>query len=131
MGRHTGLIEMLSALLPSNSALLVTALRVPPEAAFPDKTVELGVSRAGLTRLVGFIREDVETDSGGNPILLGPGPYPGSVFWAGRRTYDAFFTCNSWTAAGLRAAGLPFRGNALFADQVMDQARRLAGAGWN
>lgn len=131
MGRDTGLIEMLSALLPSNSALLVTALRVPPDAAFPGKAVELGVSRNGLVRLVEFIRKDVETDPHGHPIRLGPGPYPGSVFWAGRRTYDAFFTCNSWTAAGLRAAGLPFRGNALFASQVMDQVRRLAAAGWD
>jgi uncharacterized protein (TIGR02117 family) len=131
MGRQTGPIEMLSALLPSSSALLVTALRVPPNAAFPGETVDLSISRAGMTGLVAFIQKDVETGSGGNPIVLGPGPYPGSVFWAGRRTYDAFFTCNSWTADGLRAAGLPFRGNALFAGQVMDQVRRLAAAGWD
>jgi uncharacterized protein (TIGR02117 family) len=131
MGRDTGLIEMLSALLPSDSALLVTALRVPPDAAFPGETVDLGISRTGMTGPVEFIQKDVETDSSGNPIVLGPGPYPGSVFWAGHRTYDAFFTCNSWTADGLRAAGLPLRGNTLFAGQVMDQVRRLAAAGWN
>ncbi len=57
---------------------------------------------------------------------MGDGPYPGSVFYAARGTYDAFDTCNTWTAEMLHAGGLPMpTAGVLFAGQAMGMARRI------
>jgi hypothetical protein len=126
LSRRPGLGEMLSALLPSRSALLMTALNSPPAEAFgADNVVTLGVARAGLVGVTDFIWDSLETQDD-RPVRLTDGPYPGSVFFAARGTYDAFATCNTWTATGLRAAGLPVNAGVVFADQVMSQARYLA-----
>jgi uncharacterized protein (TIGR02117 family) len=119
---------MLNALLPSQSALLVTALRASPQEAFGGSdVVVLHVSRAGLDRIEARIWREFETSSAGEPVLLADGPYPGSLFYAARDTYDLFFTCNTWTAETLRAGGLavPATG-VVFSDQVMGMARWLA-----
>ncbi|MBN9508298.1 MAG: DUF2459 domain-containing protein [Alphaproteobacteria bacterium] len=124
-----GVGEMLSALLPSRSALLMTALRTTPEEAFgAANVVRLGVSRVAAANVAGFIWESLELSPQGTPIRLRDGPYPGSVFYAGSGTYDALTTCNTWTEQGLRRAGLPFNGRDLFASSVMAQARRVAAA---
>jgi hypothetical protein len=126
LARQPSIAEMLSALLPSRSALLMTALNAPPATAFgADNVVTLGVSRAGLAGVTAFIWNSLETRDG-NPVRLADGPYPGSAFYAGRGTYDMFATCNTWTASGLRAAGLPIDAEVVFAGQVMRQARRIA-----
>jgi len=123
--RHPGFGEMLSAMLPSRSALLMTALNSPPAEAFgADNVVTLGVSRAGLTAATGFIWNSLETRDG-VAVRLADGPYPGSVFFAASGTYDAFDTCNTWTATGLRVAGLPVNAGVIFAGQVMSQARSI------
>jgi uncharacterized protein (TIGR02117 family) len=116
---------MLNALLPSPSALLMTALGATPEAAFgqPNEVV-LHVSPAGLERIEASIWREFELSSGGEPLRLAEGPYPGSVFYAARDTYDGLHTCNTWTADTLRAGGLPMPATGvLFAGQVMSMAR--------
>jgi uncharacterized protein (TIGR02117 family) len=125
VNRKTNFGAMLSALLPSQSALLMTALATGPEAAFGQQNVVvLHVSRAGLERIEAAVWREFELSSGGEPILLAQGPYPGSVFYAARDTYDGLFTCNTWTAHTLRAGGLPMpAGGVLFAGQVMRLAR--------
>ncbi|MDA8251928.1 MAG: DUF2459 domain-containing protein [Rhodospirillales bacterium] len=122
-----GLLETLSALLPSRAALLMTALRAPPAAAFgADSVVVLRVTEAGETALRGFLRGSVQNDAAGAPIRLRDGPYLGSVFFAATGTYDAFTTCNTWTADGLRTAGVKIGGPVIFAGQVMSQLRQIA-----
>ena len=129
LGHDPGVLEMLSALLPSRSALLMTALRAPPEAAFgAGNVVTLRVPAASEAAVRRFIRESVRTDAAGQPMRLRDGPYPGSVYFAGTGTYDAVRTCNTWTADGLRRAGLPVAGPVVFAGQVMSQVRRIAQA---
>lgn len=128
LSHDTGPFGMLRALLPSESALLATGLSDTPQAAFgAAHVVALRVSAAGLARLQARIGDEIERDAAGLPVGLGEGPYPGSLFYAARGTYDAFNTCNSWTAAMLRVAGLdvPTLG-VVFAGQVMGPARRLA-----
>ncbi len=126
---HPGPWEMLSALLPSRSAILMTALNAPPAEAFgAENVVVLGIGRIGLARLSAFIWDALETGADGAPLRLRDGPYPGSVYYAAFGTYDALTTCNTWTASGLRAAGLPVDPAVLFAGQVMRQARRVAAA---
>jgi uncharacterized protein (TIGR02117 family) len=125
LNRKTSVGDMLNALLPSRSALLMTALRAAPDQAFgPSNVVALHVSSAGLDRIEAKIWREFELSSAGEPVLLADGPYPGSMFYAARDTYDGLFTCNSWTAHVLRSGGLPMpTTGVLFAGQVMGMAR--------
>ena len=127
MDRSTSVGTMLSALLPSQSALLMTALRATPELAFGQpNVVVLHVSRAGLERIEASIWREFERSPAGAPVLLAEGPYPGSVFYAARDTYHALYTCNTWTAEILRDGGLPMPvTGVLFSGQVMGSARRI------
>ncbi|MBV8524717.1 MAG: DUF2459 domain-containing protein [Acetobacteraceae bacterium] len=123
--RHTDLFTMFRALLPSRAAILVTALRVAPADAFGrDNVVALPLTATGLARLDEFLWSYLHTGRDQPPELLGPGPYPGSLFYNAAGTYDAAFTCNTWTANGLRVAGLPISAEqVVFAGQLMGQAR--------
>lgn len=127
--RDTGLFDMLHALLPGKAAMLVTGLKTSPGDAFvPRDVVPLGVSATGIRGIEDFIAADFSADSRGGVIRLADGPYPGSLFFASDATYDAFYTCNSWVADALRAAGLPVSdGLVIFAYQVMAEARALTG----
>lgn len=127
LSRRATLGGMLRALLPSRSALLMTALRATPEAAFGRQhVVALHVSRTGLQRIEARVWQELEHSPDGAPVLLAAGPYPGSAYYAARSTYDAFMTCNTWTAAVLRSGGLPMPDVAvLFAGRVMGAARRI------
>jgi hypothetical protein len=127
-GDH-GVFTMLSAMLPSRSALLMTALRDTPAAAFgAANVVPLGIARQGLTGLEAFLRTATEIDDAGRPRRLASGPYIGSVYFAATATYFGLYTCNTWTADAMRAAGLPVSDAVLFAGGVMRQARALAAA---
>jgi uncharacterized protein (TIGR02117 family) len=119
---------MLGALLPSQSALLMTALSATPEQAFGSaNVVALSVSRSGLERIEQALWREFERSPNGEPVLLADGPYPGSVFYAARATYDGLYTCNTWTAETLRAGGLPLPATGvLFAGQVMGMVRWIA-----
>jgi uncharacterized protein (TIGR02117 family) len=120
-------LAALSALFPSQAAVLMTVLRNMPEEAFGRSgVVALGVSRVGLTGLQQFLQRSIQSDSAGRPMGLGEGPYPGSVFFAATGTYDALYTCNTWTADALRSAGLPVQGSILFAGDVMNKVRQLS-----
>jgi uncharacterized protein (TIGR02117 family) len=123
--RQKNLGAMLNALLPSQSALLMTALNTSPQAAFgASNVVTLHVSQAGLGRIEASIWREFERSATGQPVLLANGPYPGSVFYAASDTYDGFNTCNTWTADTLRTGGVPMPvTGVLFSGQVMGPAR--------
>lgn len=127
VNRKTDFAAMVLALLPSRSALLMTALGASPEAAFGRQNVVLlHVSRPDFDRIQAAIHAEIEQTPGGEPVLLDNGPYPGSVYYAARGTYSGLYTCNSWTAATLRAGGLPMAAiGTLFAGQVMEMAVRI------
>lgn len=128
LARRATLGGMLSAMLPSRSALLMTALDASPEAAFgAEHVVPLHVSRAGLTRIEAAVWQEIDKTPAGEPIGLGDGPYPGSVYFAALGTYDAFDTCNTWTAEMLHAGGMPVPADGvLFVGQIMGMARAIA-----
>jgi uncharacterized protein (TIGR02117 family) len=128
ISREVNVAAMLAALLPSQSALLMTALSATPERAFGSRNVVvLRLSRAGLDRIEAAIWHEFEQSPAGEPIRLADGPYPGSVFYAARDTYDVLFTCNTWSAETLREGGLavPAAG-ILFSGQVMGSARWIS-----
>jgi uncharacterized protein (TIGR02117 family) len=127
LARDGGSGEMLTALLPSKSAILMTALRAAPTEAFADQTVvTLHLSRSGAERIAMRLWSGLERAPDGSPVRLADGPYVGSAFYASEETYDAFHTCNTWTALVLRDGGLPMQTHVLFAGQVMQQVARIA-----
>jgi len=127
LNRDTNFFDMLRALLPGKAALLVTGLRVPPEAAFgADNVVTLPIAKPQLHALEAFLASYFATDRAGHPLRLADGPYPGSLFFASDAAYDALHTCNTWTVESLRAGGYPVSTTlVIFAAQVMAEARKL------
>jgi uncharacterized protein (TIGR02117 family) len=126
MAHDESSLTTLGALFPSRSAVLLTALRAPPDVAFADYHVAaLRLPRSGVDRIADAIWQSLEQRDGA-AVRLADGPYVGSVFYAGSETYDAFRTCNTWTASLLRDAGFPVNTKVLFADQVMRQAEQIA-----
>ena len=128
MARNEGSGEMLAALFPSKSAILMTALRAPPMEAFADHqvvTLRLAAGRRRADR-DDADWQDLEKTPDGSAERLADGPYVGSAFYAATETYDAFHTCNTWTALVLRDAGIPVDTHVLFAGQVMRQVARIA-----
>lgn len=128
MARDAGFGEMLSALLPSKSAILMTALRAPPEQAFAEQqVVVLRVPQNAIDRIALLLWQALEKTADGTVLRLDEGPYPGSLFYASYETYDAFHTCNTWTARLLHEAGIPVDSRGvLFAGQVMQQVAQIA-----
>jgi Protein of unknown function (DUF2459) len=124
VNQEKSVVAMLGALLPSQSALLMTALAATPEQAFGSRSVvELRVSRAGLHQIEAALWHELELSAAGEPRLLANGPYEGSVYYAARDTYYGLYTCNTWTADMLRAGDLPIpAAGVLFAGQVMGAA---------
>jgi hypothetical protein len=127
LSRQATVVGMLSALLPSRSALLMTALAADPAAAFgAEHVVVLHVSRESAARIEAAVWRELDKSPDGTSVLLADGPYPGSVFYAARDTYDGLYTCNTWTADTLRAGGLPVPAGVLFVGQVMDAVRSIS-----
>jgi len=120
--------DMLAALVPGPAAVLVTALRDTPATAFPaEDVVVLHVSARGLARLRDFVTGSFVRTTDGALHPIADGPYPGSLFYGSTATYSAVYTCNTWTAEALQTAGLPVHAaGVLFADEVANQARRIA-----
>lgn len=117
--RTPGPVTAFLALFPSPSAILMTVLRAPPQDALGAAHVTgLDISADGLAELQAFLQRSIAVDTTGQAVRLGDGPYPGSVFFAGTPAYDAFYTCNTWTADALRAAGLPVRSGVVFAGDL-------------
>ena len=127
MSRREGSGEMLTAMFPSKSAVLMTALSASPSVAFADQhVVELHVPQDAVDRIAEGIWRVLEKGQDGSAVRLADGPYLGSVFFASTETYDVFNTCNTWTAQLLHDAGLPIDPHVLLADGVMQQVERIA-----
>jgi len=119
--------DAFSALVPGRpGVILVTALRVPPEAAFAaEDVVALPVTEEGLDRLAAHLAAELRED--GQVRRLADGPYLGSRFYATGRRYSVAYTCNTWTADALQVAGTGVAATGvLFAGQLMARARTVA-----
>ena len=117
--------EMLAALFPSKSAILMTALTRRPTEAFADHgVVTLRLPQDRLARIA-----ERGSGTGWRSIPTGrPCGWRRSLcrqrVLCANETYDAFHTCNTWTALLLRDAGVPVDTHVLFAGQVMRQVAR-------
>lgn len=120
--------DAVRALFPGPAVLLVTPLYGPPRDSRPGAQVfEVGLPMAGLEPLSNYLWAALEKSGDGTPRRLAAGPGPGSVFYVATGTYSASYTCNTWTAEGLRAGGVPVTSaGVVFASQVTDQLRSLS-----
>lgn len=99
----------LQALLwPTPGVLHMAAFSGPVQGQFQAaEIIVLQITPRGLERLIAAIADSHERDAAGRPIPLGPGLYGTSRFYASREQFHLFATCNAWTAAILRQAGVP------------------------
>jgi len=130
MAKNPGIEELLRAVVSSPAVMLVVPLEVSPEIfAGAAYAFALPISRDGVERLSELLWNDLAKDEEGVPRWVGAGPFPQSFFYASTKTYDLTYTCNTWTAAALRVAGLPIsEAGVVFAAQVLHQVRPLADA---
>ena len=127
MARAPTVGDAMSALLPGPAVLLVTPLYRPPRDSRANAQVfELSLSTAGLDRLSNYLWAAFEKSGDGSPRRLAAGPEPGSIFYAATGTYSATYTCNTWTAEGLRVGGIPVTpAGVVFVSELTDQLRSL------
>ncbi|HSY07160.1 MAG TPA: DUF2459 domain-containing protein [Steroidobacteraceae bacterium] len=130
VARHKNFPGLIAALWPGAGVLLATALAATPEEAFGDKqVVRFTVSSAQARAAQAFVWNSL-LKQGETPVFLGNGPYPGSLFFGAVPKYSAAYTCNTWAAEDLQAAGLPVRSvGVVFAAQLWMQVRRIDAAG--
>lgn len=98
--------ELIMGPFPGPSAIQVTGLSAPPQDAYDGPVFAVALPSGGAARLSGFIWDTIEKTRRGDPKLIADGHFPGSLFYAGARPYNIGFTCNSWSAQALEAAGL-------------------------
>ncbi|NGM34592.1 DUF2459 domain-containing protein [Methylobacterium sp. DB0501] len=89
------------------AVLHVVGVAAAPEAAFPGaEIVTLHLSRAGFRRLAAALGRAVGARDG-HPVVLGPGLYGPSLFYAAQGRFGLLHVCNHWSAGLLNEAGLP------------------------
>ncbi|GLS32334.1 conserved hypothetical protein [Mesorhizobium albiziae] len=95
---------VLSALTLDNSVMHVAISGAIDE---KDPAVRsFGIGEAEFGRLVGFIEATFARESGGPIFIPGKGYGPNDGFFEANGSFTALLGCNTWTARGLREAGL-------------------------
>lgn len=127
--RDPGFTTLLSAaLLPTPSVLHVTGLRQTPREAYPnDQIVTLKITRSGYSKLMAYIADSFVHTMPHNMKPIAPGLDPHSRFYRAKGEFHLFNTCNSWTAQGLVAAGVPIDADGVIrAEDLMSQIQSLS-----
>ncbi|MEJ0045265.1 MAG: DUF2459 domain-containing protein [Rhodospirillales bacterium] len=89
----------------------------------------LALPPGGAERLSAFLWQSLALDGAGKPRFVGPGRFAGSRFYAAVHGYNLFYTCNSWVADALHAAGLAVDADGVvFSGQTMARVERAAAA---
>jgi uncharacterized protein (TIGR02117 family) len=116
----------IGAAWPGAGLVLMTGLTETPEQAFGAAGVtRLTLSARQARRLESFVWDTLAT-SNSAATALAAGPYDGSYYYASTTRYSGLHTCNTWTAEGLQAAGLPVHSFAVeFSGQVWRQVRKI------
>jgi Protein of unknown function (DUF2459) len=126
IGRAPHALSGIAALWPGRGLMLVTGLRADPGRAFgASRVIELQVSPTGMESAQRQVARAFA--NGTTAAVRANGPYEGSVFFESARRYSATFTCNTWAAEVLRAAGIDVDPHGtLFASQLWRQVRTAA-----
>jgi uncharacterized protein (TIGR02117 family) len=119
-----------ASLWPTAAVMHVVAVPVNPAAYFPRSEVHrLCLLSADYDALLRFIVGSFRTTEDGGPAPLGRGRYGDSQFYEALGDYTLFNTCNTWTAKGLKSAGLDIDpASKATASSVMRYVRKLEAA---
>ena len=118
-----GLGMVMSALFtPTPAVLHLAGLPAEPGKVFPvAETVDLEISSDGLRNLVSYLNGTFDRSTAKSAL---PGLYRFSRFYPATGRFHMFNTCNTWTARGLEAAGVPVTvTGTLQAEELMAQLR--------
>lgn len=124
---ETGIFPALRALFPSRSTLWVQACRHRPPACVSANThwQILPLSPRGRHGLDRFLLETLTLTAKGRIVAVAGPLDPWGEFLRARPPYDAFHTCNTWTAEALRHAGFHIQSfGILFAVQLWGELPR-------
>lgn len=121
--------EYLLGAVPGPGAVEVKGLGVSPAEAYPERAIALALPPGGAARLSDFLWSSMRRDASDQPVPALPEPLRGSLFLEATHGYSLAYTCNTWTATALRAAGLPIEDRGVvLAGAVLGQLPALAGA---
>ena len=125
---HKNLAHALLAPLPGAGLLLVTGLQGAPSDVYGgEHLIALPLQQEQIDAIGRFVWDSLQQDEKGAVLPYLPGKYPGNVYYPSSKTYYGLYTCNTWTAEGLKSGGLPVSTfGVLLAGQVWDQAQAIA-----
>jgi len=100
-------LTMRAIFLPTESVVRAVAVQERPDIHFADNELEiLCLDSRQYSLLIGFIEHSFYKDIDGNIKNSKDGADGDSQFYKGEGHYYLMNTCNSWTARGLKSAGL-------------------------
>jgi len=117
----------LNAILwPTESVIHAVAVPKKADKYFANSIVEtLCLSGRGYSSLLRFISESFYKDEHGEILELKSGIYGNSQFYKGVGNFYFMNTCNSWTAKGLKSAGMDIYPTfKLTADSITDYVKK-------
>lgn len=72
-----------------------------------ESCVKIEISKDQYQKLITFIEASFQYDTNGNPIFIEATTYgKNDSFYEAHRTYNLFYTCNTWTNQALKKADL-------------------------
>jgi len=110
---------------PTDSVVHVVAVSGDPRVYFENsELIELQLSHEEFDSLNRFIASSFAYRTDNEAVLLKKGIYGNSQFYKGEGKYYLMNTCNTWTAKGLKSAGLQLNTSfKLTSDSVMSFLR--------
>jgi uncharacterized protein (TIGR02117 family) len=125
--RDPGLGTTLGAAFPGPAIVHLAGLTRRPGETFRDlEEIELTLDAAQFEILITHLHETLERKGAPRVASSGAGVYDFSRFYPATGEIHLFNTCNTWTARGLKAAGLPVTDSGVrTAADLMDQLRAV------
>lgn len=122
-----GVLAVKALLWPTETVMHVVSVAPDVHIFFPTSEIHrLNLLPGHYAALIDFIAGSFRLTEAGAAIPLGHGLYDHSNFYEAVGNYTLFNTCNTWTAKGLKSAGLDINpGFKARASSVMDFLRGL------
>jgi uncharacterized protein (TIGR02117 family) len=100
-------VTLRAVLWPTDTIVYTRAIPIEADLFFTGSKVEtLCLEDRAFALLVSFIESSFDRDEKGEIIFSQDGLVEDSLFFKGTGEYYLFNTCNTWTARGLKSAGL-------------------------
>jgi uncharacterized protein (TIGR02117 family) len=113
-------IALQAMLWPTQSVIKVSGYYILGE---DEYTVKVNLSEEAYKILYDFLIDSFDKTEDGDLQYVAEGYGRRDAFFKARRKYHLFFTCNNWTAIGLRRAGLPTPLYPVFSSSIIHHLR--------